>query len=111
MSTPVDPLQPTNPSQAASNQDASAIATQTMISNLQTLMEALNDPSSSKDEKAKLVDAILKNMEATLQGNKGAFSPSIVSGIQSCLAMAPQYVQSCDLPDLLQQTLGKLEQS
>ncbi|MBM3191527.1 MAG: hypothetical protein FJZ63_02580 [Chlamydiae bacterium] len=111
MSTPINPLQPTDPSQTTSNQDASALATQTMMNNLQTLMEALNDPTSSKDEKAKLVDAILKNMEATLQGNKGAFSPSIASGIQSCIAMAPQYVQNCDLPDLLQQTLGKLQQS
>ena len=115
MTSSIDPLNPNDPSSSNSplnplnSQDPSVNQTQSTINNLQTLNEILNDPSSSKDEKAKLVDTILKNIEQNLTANKGSISPAIASNIKECISMAPSYVQSCDLPEKLAETISQLQ--
>lgn len=118
MSTPINPLDPNNPNNPSSpnsplnplnSQDPTTGQIQSTINNLQTLTEILNDPSSSKDEKAKLVDTILKNIEQNLGASKGSISPAITSNIKECMSMAPSYVQSSDLPEKLAQTINQLQ--
>jgi hypothetical protein len=115
MSNPVSPLDPNNPNNpnsplnSVNSQDPTSSPTQSTLNNLQTLTEILNDPSSSKDEKSKLVDAILKNIEQNLSSMKGAISPAITSNIKECVSMAPSYVQSSDFPEKLAQTISQLQ--